>query len=217
MVFAVFRLMKGYFSIVFLQYYILIIALTSIILYFNLDWAYHIWITSHTPRSILFIGDLLGFILPPLFIIAAYFYNYKRFNRFSFELYRRVFSSILLAISATTLVKIFTNRVGPPFRGDSALWVNDSMNFHFGFMEQSFIGGYPSSHAAVFFTLFFIFYFWSFKFKFKSIITLTLFVLASFISFSVSLGFHWISDVVAGIIFGYVTGRIVNTSKIKNL
>lgn len=200
----------------FLKFYILIIALTLIILYFDLDFAYLIWITNLTPRSILFIGDLLGFILPPLLIITAYIYDYKRYNRFSNELFRRVFTSILLAITSTTLIKVFTNRTGPPFSGDRALWVNDSHNFHFGFMEQSFIGGYPSSHAAVFFTLFFTFYFWSYKFKYKILITFLLFILASFISFSVSLGFHWISEVIAGIVFGYVTAKIVNSQTSKN-
>lgn len=192
----------------YLKYYLIIIFATSFLVLSGFDWGYLIFMHKHVPQMFLFLFDVFGFIFPISLLIGTFIYYHKKKNIFAEKLFKVSFYSIGLAYLSSTFIKIFTGRISPPFRGDYIQWVDNSHSFQFGFMREQIIGGFPSSHATIFFALAFSFYFVfpkNWKLQFLS------FLVASLVSFGVSLGFHWFSEIFAGMILGFVVGKIVST------
>lgn len=174
----------------------------------GLDWAYLVFVLSVVPPSLLFVADLLGFVLPILLIVGSLlilFISREKLYRMYAE---ATMYAILLGFSLSTIIKAFTGRVSPPHRhrGGELILVDNSHQFNFGFMNEQVIGGWPSSHTTIAFAL---------------AVTLTLllprrwyiqailFGIALFIGIGVTFGFHWLSEFVAGACLGTAIGLVV--------
>jgi membrane-associated phospholipid phosphatase len=198
------------------------------------DWQYHLWTQQNIPMWILLVADVLGFLLPIIFIVYLFVKYFFQKNDSARLLWNKIFQASLVSIVSgvigSSFFKAISGRESPPHKHgfvseESILtWVDNSQNFNFGFLNEQIVGGFPSGHATVWFTLAFTFYFVfirntanlkKFKnFKFFNSISMNqfclgLFILATFISLGVSFGFHWFSDVIAGALLGFVVASVL--------
>ena len=204
----------------YLPYYIFVAILTYMIVASWFDWQYNLWVHKNinTKIEILWTADILGFIvglLLPLLSLCVWLWTRK-------ILYQKIFQlslyTIALSLLASTFFKALIGRESPPhFHGlkwlpKMATWVDNSSHFNFWILREQVFGGFPSSHATVFFGLTFAFYFCTQKWYLKlgKAPLIVFFCLATFITFWVSFGHHWFSESLAGIVLGYVVGRVVS-------
>jgi membrane-associated phospholipid phosphatase len=203
-------LFTGFFQKRFIRYYLLAIFGTVLIVQTDFDWYYLIFVSSHFQKYILFLTDILGFIIPFLFLIfvIAYTYLFKNHETRKFHLLKlhALVDSIFLGFLSSVIIKIFTGRQSPPHHGLVADWVNNSHNFNMGILQEQIFGGFPSSHTTVFFSLAFTIYFLYPK---KYFLKYFSFLVAMAIGLGVTLGWHWFSEFFAGLILGFVVANIV--------
>lgn len=204
-------LFLDFFQKKFIAYYLLIIFGTILIVQTNFDWNYFIYVNSHFNKFILFFTDMLGFVIPVLFLIfiGIYTYLYKNHETRKIHLYKLhvLANSILLGFFSSVIIKILTGRQSPPDHGLVESWVNNSHNFKMGLLQEQILGGFPSSHTTVFFALAFTICFLypkNYLLKYSSLLV------ALFVGLGVSLGWHWFSEFYAGIILGLVVAKIVS-------
>jgi len=117
----------------------------------------------------------------------------------------------LLGSLVSSVLKFFTGRVQPNLHD---IAINVSHSFNFGFGEHGIFWGWPSSHTAIAFAMVvaIIFLFPNNK-KFKYIGL----VYATYVGIGMSvLGFHWLSESVAGAIIGAVIGMVVGKAFREN-
>jgi len=186
----------------------------------GLDWAYLVFVLNVMPSSLLFVADLLGFILPVLLMLSSLivlFVSRKKIYRMYAE---ATLYAILLGFSLSTVFKAFTGRTSPPHRhsGEKLVLIDNSNGFDFGFMNNHVIGGWPSSHTTIAFALAMTL---TLLLPKRWYIKTTLFGIALFIGIGVTFGFHWLSEFVAGACLGtaigLVVGRYYKSSRIDAL
>ncbi len=100
--------------------------------------------------------------------------------------------------------KIFTGRTQPEFL-TSFSNVDITHAFHFGILQNGVFWGWPSSHAATAFAGAVAF---ALLVRSKPLRIIAL-CYAVFVGLGASIGFHWLSDVAAGAIFGSLVGYVV--------
>ena len=114
----------------------------------------------------------------------------------------------VIAWLISSAYKVFTGRIQPEFLTNISS-LDITREFHFGFLQNGIYWGWPSSHAAVAVAM--------------SVALVLLFpnnriarygalLYALFIALGASIGFHWLSDVVAGAIIGTLVGVVVAKS-----
>ncbi len=202
------RLVTQVFSWRYIPVHFFAVLSTAFLVVSGLDWAYFIFTLKYAPPYLLFIADITGFIIPlSILLVSAWYFVFKK------DLLKRVYASamvyaIILGFTLSEIIKIFTGRTSPPlhFHGESSVLLDNSHDFHFGFMQEQIIGGWPSSHATVTFALVTAFVVLA---RPKLPVRIALYTLAFFVAVGVSFGFHWISETVAGICLGMVIGVVV--------
>ena len=177
--------------------------ITYAVVIHGLDWYYLLHVAPFFPRHMLFLADILGFIIPVL--LPAMLFGYGLYTRSE---WLRTFAlrsalTVFVALAFSSLLKVFTGRASPLHHGTPT--VDTSADFNFGFMQESILGGWPSSHATVAFAL-------------ATLLTLTFprsrlvgplsFALAFFIALGESIGFHWFSECIAGALIGSAIGFV---------
>lgn len=196
----------------FLPYYICMALGTLYIVTSGLDFQFLLWAREHTSFALLLIADILGYFLVISFLLYFWFTKkkIKAFARKRLEI--AYLYAIAMSLFVSSLIKAFTGRESPPHHGDPATWVDTSTYFHFGFMNESILGGYPSSHTTIFFALAFVTLYLFPKSKYQKSIQIFSFVVAVYIGLGVTLGFHWFSEFFVGALLGYVIAKVI-TSK----
>lgn len=187
-------------------WHFLAIALTYIIASSDFDWFYFV----HTHNSALMIwffpaiilGGLLPIILPLLLLAASWLGKNVKVKNIGFALAQ----AAIIGSFISSLYKAFTGRIHPDGFLTSSSMVDVSRQFQFGFWRGGIFWGWPSSHATIAFamavTLFMMFP----KNKIMRVLVLAY---AFYVAFGVSISIHWLSEAVAGIIFGSVIGVVV--------
>jgi membrane-associated phospholipid phosphatase len=181
--------------------------ITALFVWSGFDWWYFIATYTTATRPLLFIADVLGFIIPVVVPIVLYVYGSLKKN-----LHAR-YAAIVILLSASCgflcsmLIKAFTGRISPPHHGPFD--VDISAAFQFGLMEHHIIGGWPSSHATVMFAIAAC---CAALFPRRVVLVCMLYMLACFVGIGVTFGFHWVSEFVAGACLGYVIGKAVAAS-----
>jgi membrane-associated phospholipid phosphatase len=200
----------------FVALYMSAILATVFLVWSGFDWAYHSFVLAVVPMWVLFAADITGFIVPvgaPLALATFALVTKRRIYRLYTE---AMVYAVVLGFTLSTIIKSFTGRTSPPHRhsGRELIMVDNSHDFHFGFMREHVIGGWPSSHATIAFAL---------------AVTLTLmlpprwyiramlFFSALFVSVGVTFGFHWISEAVAGACLGAAIGMVIGVRYAQEL
>lgn len=180
------------------------VAFTVALVLFGFDW----WFFEHTRAAFLqwFIlaAGIGGFFVPVLAPLALYWRGEYTKNAALMRAGALVAQSEFIAIVISSLYKAFTGRFQPEFLTHYGA-TDISREFHFGFLQHGIFWGWPSSHAAV---------------AFAGMVALSLVIqhrgirsgallYASLVAFGAAVGFHWFSDVAAGIILGTLIGASV--------
>jgi len=203
------------FSLRFLPLHLGVIIVTIILVFSGLDWAYFVYVLNAVPTSFLYIADATGFILPGLLImvsIGILVVSRKKLERLYAE---AMIYAILLGITLSTIIKAFTGRISPPHfhYGETQAMIDNSQAFNFGFLRESVMGGWPSSHATIAFAIATTL---AFLLPKRWYVFVILFAPALFIGIGVTFGFHWLSEFIAGACLGLVIGLVVGGFYNKN-
>ena len=185
-------------------WHVLAVLSTFALVISGFDW----WFFEQTRSSFLYplimLAGIGGFFVPVLMPIVLYWWGEWRSNSKLKRLGAAVAQAELLAIVISSVYKAFTGRIQPEFLTNLST-VDISHAFHFGFLQHGIFWGWPSSHAAVacagMSVIFFMYKQWPVR-------TVAV-VYALIISAGAAVGFHWFSDVVAGIIIGTTIGLSV--------
>ena len=111
--------------------------------------------------------------------------------------------AIILGALLSGVYKAFTGRIEPPFMYIGTEDV--SRVFQFGFWRHGVFWGWPSSHTTVTVAAA-IACVQLFRSHTVSVIAVTY---AASVAIGAAIGFHWLSDVLAGLIFGTLIGFVV--------
>ena len=203
------------FSARFFLFHIIAIVSTILLVSTGLDWAYFVYVLNAVPTSFLYIADATGFILPGLLImvsIGILVVSRKKLERLYAE---AMIYAIILGFTLSTVIKAFTGRISPPHfhYGEAQAMIDNSQAFNFGFLRESVMGGWPSSHATIAFAIAVTLILLLPK---RWYVFVTIFAPALFISIGVTFGFHWLSEFIAGTSLGTVIGLVVGGFYNKN-
>jgi membrane-associated phospholipid phosphatase len=182
----------------------------------GVDWLYFVYVLNNFSNELLYLTDVLGFIIPGVIFVVSVFILFL-----DSEKLRRIYAeaavyAILLSLSLSTILKAFTGRVSPPHHhhGQELILIDNSHGFNFGFMNQAVIGGWPSSHATVAFALAVVFVLLLSK---RWYLSMAVLASATFVGLGVTISFHWLSEFVAGACLGTVIGLVVGRYYLKTL
>ena len=182
-------------------------AITYVCVITGLDWAYF-QAVNHEPfmrlfQPALFVGFFVPFLLPP----ALYVFGQLRKNIELKQLGLLEATAALLGWVTSSLYKAFTGRLSPHMQvSTTGGYLDTSHTFNFGFLRDGIFWGWPSSHTAVAFAMAVAFAV-AYGKRMRSSVLVILYAL--YIGIGVSLGAHWLSDVVAGVLLGSLVGYAV--------
>lgn len=192
------------FSLRSLRFHAVAILITTALVLTGFDWAFYEATRSALWHPLVWIAGIGGFFVPVLAPLALYLFGEFRGDPTLMHIAGRVAQAVILASLLAILYKAFTGRIEPEFI--YVIGANDiSREFQFGFLRHGIFWGWPSSHAAVAcagaFTLA--------RLMRTRWITWTVTTYAVVVCVGAAVGFHWFSDVIAGMIFGTLIGYIV--------
>jgi membrane-associated phospholipid phosphatase len=196
--------------------YIAAVVSTAALVQSGFDWWYLTFVLAHVPQVFLYSADIMGFLIPicvpPLLLLVSFLYKKEALRMYA----RAMLYAIILSITLSTIVKAFTGRTSPPHHhnGRELVMIDNSRDFHFGFMQEHVIGGWPSGHATLAFALAVTL---ALMLPPRWYIRAALFAIALFIGIGVTFGFHWFSEFVAGALLGSAIGMVVGTHYIRAL
>ena len=186
-------------------------ALTAILVLSGLDWAYFVMIQHLSLFGPLMVADLFGYGFPVL-IMAGLFGAALRVPGAGYGVAGlAVLMSTALALGVSMALKAVAGRASPPHHdfGAALAKADISAVFNFGWMNESVLGGWPSSHATVAFAVAVTLVFAVPFARGLHVIALTL---AAFIGIGVTFGFHWLSEFLSGALIGAAIGAWVGGS-----
>jgi membrane-associated phospholipid phosphatase len=199
----------SFFSYRYVPQYIVMALGTIYIVTSGLDFQFLLWAREHTSFVLLLVADTLGYLLVISFLLYLWLTK-KKIKSFAQKRFEAAYLyAIAVSLFISSLIKTFTGRESPPHHGNPATWIDTSAHFNFGFMNESILGGYPSSHTTVFFALAFVTLYLFPKSKYTKGIQVFSFVVATFIGLGVTLGFHWFSEFFVGVLLGFVVAKII--------
>ncbi len=189
-----------------LIWHVLAVGITYLVVVSGFDW-YYFQIT----RPVTFgwtwgPAGLLGGILPILVPLTLYLIGIRRNNLQILNTSFAVGQSVFLGWLISSTYKVFTGRIQPDLLNTAT---DISRGFRFGIWEGGIFWGWPSSHTTIAFAMATALILLYPRNK-KIIIFSSLY--AIYIGFGASIGFHWFSEFIAGVIFGVLIGSVVGKS-----
>jgi len=157
-------------------------------------------------------GVLAGMIVPFLFLGYYYLKRKREGNESSSAIFKNLGLGFVSSFVLSSFLKSITNRMDmEPFASLGSKYYSNG--FRWGFLNsnslwESFSGGWPSGHTFIATTFFVI------LFPILSTTQRTLHLLyVLVIMLSVVTAFHWLSDIISGVVLGIIIGKIF---QIKN-
>ncbi|MDB4984729.1 MAG: phosphoesterase PA-phosphatase related protein [Patescibacteria group bacterium] len=185
-----------------IAWYLLAVAATYAIVMFGLDANYFMWAQTSSLYGFFSLAGFLGFFIPFfIFLIFLVVGSVTKNKRTMMAAWMSAQAGIL-GFGLSSFVKIFTGRIQPP-HGIVSNVLQVSHGFRFGILEGGVFWGWPSSHTA---TAFAISVAIAVYYKDKKWLGVIAILYALYIGIGASMSFHWLSDVVAGLILGCVIG-----------
>ncbi len=199
--------------------------LTYVLVVSGADWSYNWYVHTYinTQVDILGFADGLGFLTALLFCVIPTFGYFFTGRAYFKNVAITVMYVLIVGLTVSTTIKAIAGRESPPHFHPSYAseglakmntWKDNSTHFQFGFLREQVFGGYPSSHATLFFG-FASAYLFSLRVRRQRILVQEIIAaaflcaLALCISIGVSFGHHWLSESVAGAILGMCIGHAI--------
>ena len=185
-----------------LMWHALAIVITVVCVASGFDWLY--FKTTRPIAFYLFPAVILGWRMPVVFPVAAYIVGaFRRDPRLKLSAYATAQAALIgLLISAS--YKAITGR--PGLRYARLNLIDNSREFHFGFLKGGVFWGWPSSHTTVACAMSAAL--WTLYPK-SRVVRGSALIYALYIGVGVSMTIHWFSDFAAGSILGAVIGMTV--------
>jgi membrane-associated phospholipid phosphatase len=190
--------------------------ITYVFIETGVDWAYNRFAYNHEPLAkAASITDYIGFATPVLIPIGVYLGG-----RFEANTKMQIAGlAIAQAVGITEgyhlILKLVTGRKAPGITkntGDNRNTTDTedySDDFAFGFARRGFIDGWPSGHTMAAISTAVVL---SEIYNDNLAVKISSWSFAAFISIGISLSGHWASDVIAGVLMSYATGKVVARS-----
>jgi membrane-associated phospholipid phosphatase len=187
------------------------IVLTIVIVTSGMDWAYYCWTREEIFLWLARPAIRVGTFLPVLGSLAILITGEVAKNRRLITTAWALGQAALLGYLISCCYKAFTGRLPPPFswRFRTAALIDSSHGFQLGFLRGGVFWGWPSSHTTVAFAMSVCLV--ALYPKNKALVFLAM-LYAFYVGLSVSVTIHWLSEFVAGAIFGSVIGMAVGRS-----
>jgi len=191
-----------------LLFHFLAAVLTYVLVMSGIDWTFFEATRSPALRLLIMGAGIGGFFVPVIIPVGLYLWGEVKGRSDLVHKAGALAEAGIIAWLISSAYKAFTGRIQPEFLTNISS-LDITREFHFGFLENGIFWGWPSSHTAV-----------------AVAMSVTLVILfprsrfvrygalayAIFIAFGASIGFHWLSDVVAGAIIGALVGIVVARS-----
>ncbi len=175
--------------------------LTCVIVNTGLDWRYFLITRSPGLRAFFFPALVIGGLLPVLGSLAVLLVGHAYKNTQLKNTAWALGQSVLLGWTISSSYKFFTGRLQP----DVTDIVTDISNtFRFGIFRGGIFWGWPSSHTTIAFAMAFTLA-WLYRKHPRVVIPAAIY--AFYIGIGVAtVGIHWLSEAVAGVLIGAVIG-----------
>jgi membrane-associated phospholipid phosphatase len=188
------------------------VVATVLLVSLGVDW----WYFIHLRNSIIFpvfsLAGLLGFFIPLLLVLGMLCVGWIAKNAKLVATGLAAAWAGGLGLFISSFYKFWTGRAHPPYVGNGTLDIASQADishvFHFGFGREGVFWGWPSSHTTVAFAMSVAI---AVMYRDKKWVGVIAVVYAAYIALGASMSFHWLSDVVMGIIVGTIVGHAVGS------
>lgn len=190
-------------------YHIAAAVLTYALVVSGFDWYFFEVTRSPYFYPLIMAAGIAGFFVPVLVPIAIYIVGEIRKSPSLIAHAAVCAQAVVVAWVVSSFYKALTGRIEPEFLAQTS-FVDGSRDFNFGILEHGIFWGWPSSHTAVACALaaaLIVCYPDN-----KVVRALALFLAVVVVS-GAAVGFHWFSDVLAGVIIGTLVGVVVARAK----
>lgn len=202
------------FRLIFLPLHLLGILLTLALVKFGIDWQFYVSTSGSKFKMYFFMSLIIGAILPIIVPIILLFYGKLIKNKKIVIAGATIIQAATIGLLLSFFYKSLTGRVPPDLFGTYQS-IDISNGFRFGFLKGGVFWGWPSSHTSVAFAIAVALINLFPKNRLVQVISL---LFAFYVGLGVAIvGAHWLSDFVAGIIYGSIAGFIVGKSYLKVL
>lgn len=168
------------------------------------DWWFFKEVHSVVPHWLIWVAGIGGFFAPVIVPVGLYWVGEWRKNARILRAGVVVAQANIIAYLITNFYKAFTGRAQPEFLTNFN-GAEITHSFHFGFLQNGVFFGWPSSHAALAVAgSTALFLAWP-----NRTVRIAAVVWAAVVCVGAAVGFHWFSDVVAGVIIGIIAGVAV--------
>jgi membrane-associated phospholipid phosphatase len=188
----------------YLPWHALALALTAVLVLSGFDWQYFL-LTRPIPLPLVLPAAIVGFFLPILLPVVLYLWGEWKERPSLTRAGALVAQAELLGYLISIFYKVFTGRTQPEFYTFTST-ADIGRDFHFGILQHGVFWGWPSSHAAVALAGMTALFLLSRGNRFVRVAAV---LYALYITFGVSVSIHWLSDALAGAIFGVLTAVVV--------
>lgn len=204
------------FGVRFLPWHALAIALTWILVVTGIDWLVVREMRGSSWFSLARSAGMIGFVVPIALPLIALALGLMRRNALLIKTWWLTAQAGITGLLLSFFYKALTGRPGPiRFSVETALADNSDV-FQFGFLRGGVFWGWPSSHITVAIAGMVVL---MLLYRHNKVVVTLAGLYALYMAVAVSVTFHWLSDGVAGVIFGAIAGFVVagghfNTKKV---
>ncbi|HEY4487958.1 MAG TPA: phosphatase PAP2 family protein [Candidatus Paceibacterota bacterium] len=194
----------------YILWHILAALLTLLLVMSGFDWWFYLETRSPIYYSLTLAAGIGGFFVPVLVPLLMLVYGNVQRSPTTVKRALILAQAVIVSWLISSTYKAFTGRVEPEFLTFTSS-LDNSRDFNFGFWEYGIFWGWPSSHTAVACALaaaLFVLY------KHSAMTRAAAVFYAFFIALGAGIGFHWFSDVLAGVIVGTLVGFLAARQKL---
>lgn len=197
------RLLVASFRLPYLYFHAAAIVLTCIVVFSGIDWRFFELTRGYTFYWLVFGAGIGGFFVPVVGPLVLYLWGSVRKNARATHAAIRIWQVEAVAWLVSSTYKAFTGRIQPEFL--TSFGTNDiSREFHFGFWQHGIFWGWPSSHTCVAVAGAVML---ARLYPEHHAVRYASYTYAIFIAVGAAVGFHWLSDVLAGALVAYAIAQ----------
>ncbi|MDO8575819.1 MAG: phosphatase PAP2 family protein [bacterium] len=190
-------------------HHIAAVVLTYVLVVSGFDWYFFEVTRSPYFYPLTMAAGIGGFFVPVLVPIGMYVVGEIRKNTSLIAHGALCAQAVAIAWVVSSFYKALTGRVEPEFLTQTS-FVDGSRDFNFGILEHGIFWGWPSSHtttACALAAALIVCY------SGNRVVKALAFLFAVIVAAGAAVGFHWFSDVLAGVIIGTLVGVVVARAK----